>query len=158
MAKVITFSTKFPGYHPKAGLDTHFVASIFKSIQFEHLSQLSDFTKNHTIRKGNRYKQGDYFSPRIWGNDINPKSLRSGPYHSKQITLAPDILIKKIWKIEIYPTHDVYINGKFFCSFGSVNWESLAANDGLSSNDFRNWFNVLPFRGQIICWNDEVEY
>lgn len=40
--------------------------------------------KYHTIRAGNRFKKGDYFSPRIWTDK---------PYASKQYQFHPDILI-----------------------------------------------------------------
>jgi hypothetical protein len=34
----------------------------------------------------------------------------------------------------------------------------LAKNDGLSHDDFKDWFSKLPFSGQIICWNENVKY
>jgi hypothetical protein len=170
MSKVITFSRVFPKKHPKAGQPTNFVEAIYKSLYvmkampkelegiFNHDSFINGFTKNHTIRKGHRFKKGDYFSPRVWGDDLNPKSLRSGAYHSKQIIIAPDMEVLKTWDIEIYNSHEVYIDGTFFCSFGSENWNLLCENDGLSSQDMRNWFSSLPFEGQIICWNKNIEY
>lgn len=57
--------------------------------------------KGHTVRAGHRFKPGDIVSLRVWGNDVNPKSGRSGPYHSKQIIIAPDIQVKKTWDFEI---------------------------------------------------------
>lgn len=171
MAKVITFSRKFPIYHFKAGQLTYFVEAIYKNLGFkwedipnelkENIQQYvlaEGFSKCHTIRKGNRFKKGDFFSPRVWGDEVNPKSGKRGPYHSKQIIIAPDTEVLKTWDIEIYNSHEVYIDGSFFCSFGSENWHLLAKNDGLSSADMRNWFSKLPFKGQIICWNKNVEY
>jgi hypothetical protein len=171
MAKVITFCTKFPSYHPRAGRSTYFVEAIYKNIglkwkdipielqqNIEQYVLAEGFSKGHTIRKGNRFKKGDFFSPRVWGTDINPKSGKSGPYHSKQIILSQDIEIKNVWDIEIYNSHEVYIDGVFHCSFGSENWEELCKNDGLSSSDMKAWFSKLPFKGQIICWNDSVNY
>lgn len=170
MAKVITFSRVFPKGHPKQGDRTNFVEAVYKSLYvmkcipkeledtFNQAVFLNGFAKNHTIRKGHRFNKGDYFSPRVWGDDVNPKSGRSGAYHSKQIIIASDIEIVKTWSIEIFPTNEVTINGKFFCSFGSENWIKLSKNDGLSPEDMKNWFSKLPFKGQIICWNENIEY
>lgn len=36
--------------------------------------------KHHTIRAGNRFKTGDYFSPRVWSGS---------PYNSKQLNMRP---------------------------------------------------------------------
>jgi len=167
MAKVITFSQKFPSYHPKAGQPTYFVEAFYKSLfvmkclpkeleeSFNHEVFLDGMTKHHTVRKGNRFKKGDFFSPRVWGTDINPKSGKSGAYHSKQIILSHDTEIKNVWDIEINEAKEISINGKFI----SYGWEvELANNDGLSWQEFNDWFIKLPFKGQIICWNDTVSY
>ena len=167
MAKVITFSKKFPSYHPKAGQPTYFVEAFYKSLfvmkclpkeleeSFNHEVFLNGMTKHHTVRSGNRFKKGDFFSPRVWGTDVNPKSGKSGAYHSKQIILSHDTEIKNVWDIEINEATEISINGKFI----SYGWEvELANNDGLSWQEFNDWFVKLPFKGQIICWNDAVSY
>ena len=167
MAKVITFSQKFPSYHPKAGQPTYFVEAFYKSLfvmkclpkeleeSFNHEVFLNGMTKHHTVRSGNRFKKGDFFSPRVWGTDVNPKSGKSGAYHSKQIILSHDTEIKNVWDIEINEATEISINGKFI----SYGWEGeLANNDGLSWQEFNDWFVKLPFKGQIICWNDAVSY
>ena len=167
MAKVITFSQKFPSYHPKAGQPTYFVEAFYKSLfvmkclpkeleeSFNHEVFLNGMTKHHTVRSGNRFKKGDFFSPRVWGTDVNPKSGKSGAYHSKQIILSHDTEIKNVWDIEINEATEISINGKFI----SYGWEvELANNDGLSWQEFNDWFVKLPFKGQIICWNDAVSY
>lgn len=110
MSKVLTFSRVYPSYHPKAGQPTYFVEKIVKSLHWDRphppVDIRADFDsdiyinvqpKHHTIRAGHRWKVGDWFRPVVWGNDINPKSGRSGPYHSKQIIFAPDIQVKKTW-------------------------------------------------------------
>ena len=167
MAKVITFSQKFPSYHPKAGQPTYFVEAFYKSLfvmkclpkeleeSFNHEVFLNGMTKHHTVRSGSRFKKGDFFSPRVWGTDVNPKSGKSGAYHSKQIILSHDTEIKNVWDIEINEATEISINGKFI----SYGWEvELANNDGLSWQEFNDWFVKLPFKGQIICWNDAVSY
>lgn len=111
--------------------------------------------KNHTIRAGHRFKKGDFFSPRVWGTDINPKSGRSGPYHSKQIILAPDTEILEVWDITINEWTSVCVDGKFLSVHQDI---ELAHNDGLKVEDFFNWFSKMPFEGQIICWKENIKY
>jgi hypothetical protein len=160
MAKVITFSRQFPSYHPKAGEPTYFVEKMFKSLflmkcipvelyadfNFSIMNNDNYAPKHHTVRNGSRWKVGDKFSPRVWSGK---------PYHSKQIILSEDIEIKRIWDIEIDEDYAITINGWVF----SCGYElQLAKNDGLPHEDFLNWFVKLPFKGQIICWNDSVTY
>ncbi|MDD3875408.1 MAG: hypothetical protein PHT69_02190 [Bacteroidales bacterium] len=176
MSKVITYSTKFPKKHIREGEKTYFVEKLYNSLEIiptlSHLAELNpkitdkqillyfykgidpnavfDFEpKHHTIRAGNRFKKSDYFSPRVWSEK---------PYCSPQIILAKDVLITEVYDIEIFPTNEIYINKKFFGSFGSENFYTLANNDGLSGKDFISWFSKLPFKGQIICWSNEVKY
>jgi hypothetical protein len=174
MSKVIMFSRTFPAYHPQAGMPTFFVEKLWTSIAFNidnfydhaltketHNFKLYPFdSKHHTIRKGNRFKVGDKFSPRVWGNDINPKSGKRGPYHSKQITIAPDVDVKKTYKFEITDQGSIFIEGKHYPYFGEV-----CKNDGLSGEDFLDWFQIeydscnnKPFDCQIICWSDSINY
>jgi hypothetical protein len=184
MAKVITYSRKFPKGHPRFGQPTYFVEKYLNSNKIDYLSNdyqnllinlnpeipfeiirelleqlASGITdcKNTTIRKGKRFKKGDFFSPRVWGTNINPKSGRSGPYHSKQIILAPDTEILEVWDIIIDQCKLVFINGsdKFLSQRKE---EILANNDGLSFNDFFEWFDNVPFEGQIICWKENIKY
>lgn len=138
MARVITFSTKYPAHHARAGQPTMFAEKILNG------------EKKHTIRAGRRWLAGMLFSPRVWSGK---------PYRSPQTAIAPDKVVTHVWDIDIYPTHEVYINGAFFCSYGSMEFERLAKNDGLMPRDFVSWFNnSLPFSGQIICWVDNVKY
>jgi len=148
MAKVITFSKTFPAYHPKAGQETNFMQKFWTSISVplpvsvdaEKLEgevrklMFGDFKpKHHTIRAGSRWKVGDKFSPRIWSDK---------PYKSKQLILADDVEIKQIWDIEI-----------------KTAYKRLAYNDGLSLAELLQWFKYpKPFKGQIICWNENVTY
>lgn len=176
MSKVITFSRTFPAYHPKAGEPTRFIEKVYAGLadilpEFEIPNAANDHwdwheyyncskPKFHTIRAGDRWKVGDKFSPRVWSGK---------PYNSKQIIIAPDIEIKKIWEFEIenkgnhityyldgldifqyYPKENAHVNSDTF--------HDLAKNDGLTQNDIVNWFGFKPFIGQIICWNENVEY
>src|SRR5581483_8638457 len=51
--------------------------------------------KLHTVRKGKRWKAGDFFSPRVWSDR---------PYASKQVVIAPDIKLERVADIEISAT------------------------------------------------------
>lgn len=191
MSRFITFSRQYPSYHPKAGQPTYFVEKIvgglvsgdvkgcgtelIKSLRDSGLlsiSVLNEITKgtyaqykHHTIRAGNRWKVGDWFKPVVWGNDVNPKSGRSGPYHSKQIQFAPEIQVKKTWDVDIHGT-DWYLDGRHEYTTGwNISKETIAGNDGLNLIDFYDWFTLSPdfkkkqeFFGQIICWNENIEY
>lgn len=170
----MTFSRVYPSYHPKAGQPTYFVEKIWKSIGRPHSNFVypellntwisydnrMDAPKHHTIRAGHRWKEGDWFRPVVWGNDINQKSGRSGPYHSKQITFAPDIQVKKTWRIDIDEDGCVLIDSKLYAYPNSdFALEPLAANDGLTVPDLFCWFKNGPIKDhQIICWNESIEY
>jgi hypothetical protein len=189
MSKVITFSRYFPVYHPRKGEPTYFVEKLNKSLPiFEYGIIFRELIHNdipffdcdyyetcepkyHTIRTGHRWKVGDKFSPRVWGDDVNSKNGRSGPYQSKQIVIAPDIEIKKVWKYEVKIPHKKielwFLNNTLISesngykrqwfNVGLIN--EIAKNDGLELFDFLEWFkHPKPFLGQIICWNDKIEY
>lgn len=173
MAKVITFSTKFPSYHPKAGQETNFAQKFWASISVPlpvsvHAEQLegevrklifNDFKpKHHTIRAGKRWKAGEMFSPRIWSGV---------PYQSKQLILADDVEIKNVWDFEIKKAYkllpgdydmDILINHRYY-NTGDETILRLAINDGLSLAELLQWFKYpKEFSGQIICWNDKITY
>lgn len=172
MSKVITFSRTFPGYHPRAGQPTYFVEKFYKSFRngdgapetfwpfidkyLETFGELpgKDFDskkdfftslapKHHTIRAGHRWKAGDWFSPRVWSGK---------PYNSKQIQFAPDIQIKKVWNVQRDDYGIFLIEGK-----DTYDIRELAKNDGLSEDDLWRWIK-WPMEGQIICWDETIEY
>lgn len=174
MSRVITFSQTFPSYHPRKGKQTHFVEKIWNSRPYCDLFNLNPGKeketelfwetiamnfhtigrKYHTIRAGHRWKAGDKFSPRVWSGK---------PYRSKQIIFAPDIEIKKLWDIEIRPRQTytaIYLNGNRVFELEAIHLiQQMAANDGLSYTDFLAWFKYpQPFQGQIICWDENVNY
>lgn len=182
MSKVITFSRVFPAYHPKKGQPTFFVEKIWQSFGInplfpspslsihnthlpydivhlvgDDLVYLHEYVpKHHTICAGNRWKVGDKFSPRVWSGK---------PYNSKQIIIAPDIEIKKIWDVkvekEVYYNENSGVNVITKISINGAhktsNYEPLAKNDGLCLDDLCNWF-AKPMIGQIICWSKNVNY
>lgn len=182
MARVITFSRQFPASHPKKGQPTHFVEQVWNSLmsinkQFDYsvyslinlnkgkekIAEMIFDTilynynellgcKGHTIREGERWKVGDKFSPRVWSGK---------PYFSKQITIAANIEIKKIWTFEVDENGVPSLEGHYI----STKMErGIARNDGLSKEDFIDWLIMpsfksgKPFKGQVLCWNDTIEY
>lgn len=183
MSKVITFSRKFPAYHPKKGQHTCFVEKIWNEIggdplnedtfnvihslnggNVENIQQFFDglyvdetMFKHHTIRAGKRWNIHDKFSPRVWSGK---------PYNSKQIIIAPDITIVNVWDIELTnrnKAYDVTIDGTLYdeSNGGNEIIMQLAWNDGLTTSDFLAWFplkNGESFEGQIICWNKKIQY
>jgi hypothetical protein len=169
MAKVITFSRVFPSYHPRAGEPTYFEERVCRSIWDNKLIADIDEVffpdimkrfavnvaagyppKHHTIRAGHRWKEGDWFSPRVWSGK---------PYNSKQIQFAPDIQIKKIWNFDVDPWESYVINSKPLCY---SEFKAVALNDGFTAgDDLELWLNVKrgeAFNGQIICWNESINY
>lgn len=174
MSRVITFSRYFPKGHPRAGEHTDLVEKIYRSFLPYTDSVLEDTPisewycelvgmniirqspfifdpKHHTIRAGNRWKVGDKFSPRVWSGK---------PYASKQIIIAPDIEIKKIWHFQAVGEY-FYLDGKCI----DVTSTDIPMNDGLSTDDFLAWFDMHPkktlqdsFAGQVLCWNESITY
>ncbi len=179
MSRVITFSRTYPSYHPRKGQPTYFVEKIWDSLglplhqptilanglneEYLNFQRLGDdliWPKHTTVRAGHRWKAGDWFSPRVWSGR---------PYNSKQIIIAPDIQIKKIWNLDIKKQDDswnvildginIYFEGSH--SLGGsdkINW--IPKNDGLVTSDFFDWFKWTKqeFSGQIICWNENINY
>lgn len=165
---VTTFSTQFPAHHQKKGAPTFFIQKIWKSVHpsgvsYSDLIRLnpkwneydlqhyyanmlrieqrdSPFIgpKKHTIRVGKRCKAGDIFSFRVWSGK---------PYQSRQIVISC-VLIVRVADIEIDAEFVIKIDGKFKNRIGI-----LAANDGLTEGEFRQWLKV-PFSGQIRIWDD----
>ena len=170
MAKIITVSRYFPKYHPKAGQPTWFVEKIWKSVLLSRLMSIpqsmgyeADYEKyfpcgfndpnedvsnhnpkNHTIREGKRWNDGDMASIRVWSGK---------PYGSKQIAIAPDVKLK-VLDVEIDKQGVIKVEGK------ETNAFRIAENDGLSLEDLRGWFAPsLPFSGQILIWSpSKVNY
>lgn len=189
MSRIITFSREYPKYHPKAGQPTYFVEKFYNSLgdiiprrkcgyyyiqscglnpNLDNGTKLrfydsvkSEITdcKHTTIRAGHRWKVGDKFSPRVWSGK---------PYNSKQITIAPDIEVVKVWDFELtaslwWDECRAKING---LNIELYEFEQLSYNDGLSAKDMLLWLagpNLAdskrkPFNGQIICWNPNINY
>jgi hypothetical protein len=144
MAKVITFSKTFPAYHPKAGQPTYFVEKFYNSLFSRNnlmnypkgleINESILEMKNHTIRAGERWKKGEYFSPRVWSGK---------PYNTPQIILAKDSLITDVYDFEISKHAVIYLNRKpiyEFCGEYTGLIKTVAKNDGLEPNELLDWF------------------
>lgn len=179
MSKVLTFSRFFPKLHPKEGKPTYFVEKIYASIglvsdnyakhfqndspDFIETEEKSIFPKHHTIRAGNNWKAGDWFSPRVWSGK---------PYASKQIQFTPELQVKKVFNFQLfYPkksTITCMARGLYHRIDGfarkSKHLSEVAKNDGLHIDEFIYWFarpGIMKndfFEGQIICWNEHIDY
>lgn len=158
--------------HPRAGEPTYFVEKIWASLYLDgiHLDPLNFLDvpfdariynlsepKGHTIRAGNRWKVGDFFSPRIWSGK---------PYRSPQVIFSAPLMVAKIWSFELFEGYRLTVEGHDVGAFCNDNPRvmKIGCNDGLGPDDFVNWFS-LPYRkkpatfvGQIICWNPRLEY
>ena len=165
MSKVLTFSRVFPSYHPRKGEPTYFVEKITRSLHEQGLKPWDILNKifsnemyyiceakHHTIRVGHRWKVGDKFSPRVWPGK---------PRQSKQIIIAPDIEVKKVWDFESKGGW-IYLKSKDgnWAGVGQNKFTEIAKNDGLSYDDFKKWIKYPKDTGnmQIICWNENIEY
>lgn len=135
--KVCTLSKVFFKRHPKAGMKTNF-----------RLKYLND-AKIHTIRANvkNYYRDGDALSIREW-------SFK--PYNSKQCEFG-QVQECGVEPVRLYRGHHLADVGAGDAPV-VVPIDLLARNDGLSVEDFYNWFftpkgkNV--FIGDIIYFTD----
>lgn len=146
---VLTVSRYFPLSHPRAGEETHFA----KRIMY--------LDKKHTVRGNYNFwkKRVDeinagraYLSLRFW---------EGLPYRSKQVEFLRRYELG-IQKIEIDNTAGMVImtiDGNEF-----YDEPTLCKNDGLSEDDFLNWFFPKPvkgieiFTGAVIHFNPEFKY
>lgn len=101
--------------------------------------------KSHTIRKGYHFNTGDMVSLRVWSG---------APRRSPQIIITPDTEIKKIWKFDL-TAYGYFLDDK---EIKLDTLTKLARNDGLDVVDFKLWFNGDHFAGQVLCWDNRVEY
>lgn len=168
----LIFSQRYPSYHPKAKQPTYFVEAILTqqginwhdpnylellitlnpnlshAVLHRFWENLSSATaippKHHTIRGSFRIKHGQQITPRVWSGT---------PYRTKQITFAPPIEIVYTIGIAYSPKRGWYMKQ----AQATTIITTIARNDGLAFADFAAWFNK-PFAGQIICWNNEIQY
>lgn len=173
MARVITLARQYLQGHPKAGKPTFFVSSVWNSMYYDDaphevrcnpafaedwikwLDDDCEYKKHHTIRFGRRWKTGDKASLRVWSGK---------PYASKQIAIAPDVTLKVINILVDYDRRTIFneLYNIALLAAHSKKLQVIAANDGLSPQDFLDWFQVGKKKGaheaQILIWGDVKEY
>jgi len=104
--------------------------------------------KIHTIRNGNRRKEGDIIKPRVWSGK---------PYNSPQIQFAPDIPCVRTFDFETLYCGSMYIDGNAYGGWSPLNPKvaEVAKNDGLTGLELIQWLGEKKdFTGQIISWHD----
>jgi len=158
----LVFATVFPDWHPKAGKPTYFPWTLCRSklgrgFGFAEMAHAlkwhphpeDDNEKIHTARKGHDWKVGDWFQPvtedgvRIC-SPLQIKWLRQMSVFDHVI--ARFFLLSKNITIEQREAHAmVNVHDKV---------EQIAANDGLSPEDFIDWF-PNPFDGQLFGWTED---
>lgn len=107
--------------------------------------------KLHTIRRGNRWKEGTPIHFKIWTGK---------PYVDKTFNFAPVIPCKGVQEIEFKWRKtatgrcvNVFIDGKDVTTNIEL-IDNLAVNDGFDNRkDFFEWFKD-DFKGQIIHWTN----
>ncbi len=137
---VLTVSDKFPKNHPKSGEPTNFPLSI------------KHYDKIHTIR-GNYALWEKRFEKINTGKAILSVRVWEGkPYYSKQREIFRYDYRRKIGVEKLnMDTFDVGRddNNEVFLNFQvgnrMVSADLLAKNDGLSYEDFENWFKGYDF-------------
>ena len=140
---VLTISQKFPAYHKKKGQETNFYQKILRC------------QKLHTIR-GNYELWAKRFEKINAGKAILSVRMWEGkPYKSKQIELLKFDNTKCIGieKLED-PTNLVCatIEGH------NISWELVAKNDGLTFEDFCEWFKVRTDKPMAIIHFTDFRY
>ena len=134
---VIILSKTFPSTHRRAGQPTGFKEKVEAAIK-----QLEgEWWKLHTIR-GN-YERWERIFNEIYAGKacLSIRVWEGKPYRSKQIELVrltreDGIGIQKLRIHELEPLPFVYADRYTT----PVDWQELANNDGLSLNDWQEWF------------------
>ena len=71
----------------------------------------------------------------------------------------PDTELKNVFDVQMC-LKDRYLcieNIVFKANFDTT-IEKLAKNDGLTVEDFYSWFGNKFFDGQILCWDEKIQY
>lgn len=137
---VLLMAKNFLKYHSKSGTATDFEKSI------------RDGSKIHTIRSN--FKEWEKKINKVQDGDgrLILKQWMGVPYRSPQIKLFDMKEDVGIQSLEL-------IDGKFIVDGKSeVKVEELAKNDGLSLQDFNEWFQVFPTAPMAIIHFTKFRY
>ena len=139
---VLIISRFFPKKHPKAGEHTHFLESIEIGLKIHTIRGNYALWKKRIdeVNAGNAY-----ISRRYWSGE---------PYNSKQVEY--DKLYKvEIQKAEFDGLNSVKIDDEFWFNNST---EVIAANDGLTYNDFKEWFRYHKKEPMAIIQFTDFKY
>lgn len=142
---VLTVSKQFPKTHTRAGRDTRFVYNIQRLFS-------NECEKIHTIRanyelwskRAKEINEGNaILSIRYWSDK---------PYNSKQVEIC------RLEKIGVEKLEDP--TNFVFARIGDkrINWETIAKNDGLSFEDFCEWFKVRTKKPMAVIHFTDFRY
>lgn len=140
---VLMLSERFPITHKRAGEPTHFISKIKNGEKIHTIRANYDLWKKRIDEINNGLAM---LSVRIWDDK---------PYKSKQIEkfqfiAETGISIQKLDN----PSNFCFapVDGKKM-----INWSEIAQNDGLSFDDFCDWFNIRSSKPMaIIHFTDKL--
>ena len=142
MKAVLTFSTRFPKYHPRHGELTDFAKKILNGQKIHTCRQNYDYWAEKIARLK---KVGGALSLRYWTGK---------PYASPQAEfLQVPTEVVGVQRLTLYAQAIDKSEGVYFieAAMNNGSWEiemeDLARNDGLSRQDFEDWFVPL-FKGE----------
>jgi len=143
---VLTLSQTFPVYHPKAGKNTRFGAKVGDTLADKpDATKVDSDYKRHTIR-GNYDLWHKRFEEIYAGKACLSVRMWSGkPYASKQVELyrltkEDGIGMELLCFADNHSKKDKELHRPIVGGTTEVDYRKLAANDGLSLQDWEDWF------------------
>jgi|688.fasta_scaffold523709_2 hypothetical protein len=143
---VLTVSRTFPTTHARAGEPTHFLEKIISAIG-GYENQLGKATgankispKIHTIRANYNLWKKRMDDVQAGKAVISLRYWSEKPYNSKQIEFARLDKDSGCGVQEIYFKYECVLYPRVSIDKPVLNLELLAQNDGLSKEDFKEWF------------------
>lgn len=137
---VLTVSEKFPKTHPKSGEPTNFPMSI------KHYDKIHTIRGNYDLwaKRFEKINAGEaVLSVRVWeGKPYNSKQREIFRYDYRR-KIGIEKLNMDTFDVGRDDNNDVYLN--FEVGKTMVSADLLAKNDGLSYEDFENWFKGYDF-------------
>lgn len=137
---VLTVSEKFPKTHPKSGEPTNFPLSI------KHYDKIHTIRGNYDLwsKRFEKINAGEaVLSVRVWeGKPYNSKQREIFRYDYRR-KIGIEKLNMDTFDVGRDDNNDVFLN--FEVGKTMVSADLLAKNDGLSYEDFENWFKGYDF-------------
>lgn len=137
---VLTVSEKFPKTHPKSGQPTNFPLSI------KHYDKIHTIRGNYDLwaKRFEKINAGEaVLSVRVWeGKPYNSKQREIFRYDYRR-KIGIEKLNMDTFDVGRDENDEVFLN--FEVGKAMVSADLLAKNDGLSYEDFENWFKGYDF-------------